>query len=114
MKKIYRLRKRRDFNYTYKKGKSVANQYLVLVYRRSGLPVTRAGFSVSKKFGKSVKRNRIRRQLKEIYRKRIPYVKEGFDLIFVVRKNARDVEFSKLEEAVDNLLKRAELFKEMG
>jgi len=111
--KIYRLRKRRDFSYTYKKGKSVANQYLVLVYRRTGFCVTRAGFSVSKKFGNSVKRNRIRRQLREIYRKRIPHVKEGYDLIFVVRKNARDVEFSKLEEAVDNLLKRAELFKEM-
>ncbi len=114
MNKVYRLRKRRDFNYVYKKGKSVANQYLVLVYRRSGLYITRVGFSVSKKFGNSVKRNRIRRQLKEIYRKRIPYVKEGFDLIFVVRKNARDVEFSKLEEAVDNLLKRAGIFKEMG
>lgn len=113
MNKIYRLRKRRDFSYTYKKGKSVANQYLVLVYRRTGFYVTRAGFSVSKKFGNSVKRNRIRRQLREIYRKRIPHVKEGYDLIFVVRKNARDVEFSKLEEAVDNLLKRAELFKEM-
>ncbi|MBM7583268.1 ribonuclease P protein component [Caldicoprobacter guelmensis] len=113
MKKIYRLRKRRDFNYTYQKGKSLANQYLVLVYRRTGLPVTRAGFSVSKKFGKSVRRNRIRRQLREIYRRRIPSIKEGFDLIFVIRKDAGEVEFSKLEEAVDNLLKRAGLFKEM-
>ncbi len=113
MNRIYRLRKRKDFNYIYKKGKSVANQYLVLVYRRSSFYVTRVGFSVSKKFGNSVKRNRIKRQLKEIYRKRIPYVKEGFDLIFVVRKNARDVEFSKLEEAVDNLLRRAGVFREM-
>jgi ribonuclease P protein component len=59
-----------------------------------------------------VKRNKIRRQLKEIYRKRIPHVKQGFDLIFVVRKDARGVEFSVLENAVDNLLKRARLFKE--
>jgi RNase P protein component len=51
--------------------------------------------------------------LREIYRKRIPHVKEGYDLIFVVRKNAQGVEFSKLEEAVDDLLKRAKLFKEM-
>jgi ribonuclease P protein component len=112
VKKIFRLKKRADFNRTYKKGRSTANAFFVLVYRKSGLPVTRAGFAVSKKYGKSVKRNRIKRQLKEIYRHRIPLIKEGFDLIFVVRKNARDLEFSEMERAVDDLLKRARLYKE--
>ena len=112
VKKVYRLRKRTDFNRTYKKGRSMANAFFVLVYRKSGLPVTRAGFAVSKKYGKSVKRNRIKRQLREIYRHRIPHIKDGYDLIFIVRKNARNIEFSKMENAVDDLLKRARLYKE--
>jgi len=112
VKKIYRLRKRADFNRTYKKGRSIANAYFVLVYRRSGLPVTRAGFTVSKKYGKSVRRNRIKRQLREIYRHRIPHVKDGYDLIFIVRQNARNIDFSVMENAVDDLLKRAWLLKE--
>ncbi len=112
MKKVYRLRKRRDFEYTYRKGRSIANAFLVLVYRRSKFSITRAGFTVSRKYGNAVKRNKIRRQLKEIYRKRIPYLKPGFDLIFIVRKNAYQIEFEKLENAVDNLLRRARIFKE--
>lgn len=112
MNKKYRLRKRRDFNYTYKRGKSLANSCLVLVYRKNNLEVSRFGFSISKKFGKAVQRNKIKRRLREICRLRLDKIKIGYDLIFIARVGARDVSFQKLENQVENLLKRAGLFKE--
>lgn len=111
MEKKYRLRKRREFNYTYKKGKSLANQCLVLVYRKNGQNLTRVGFSISKRYGNAVERNKIKRRLKEIYRKKLEDIRPGYDLIFIVRIGARGASFTRLENQMDNLLKRAGLFK---
>jgi ribonuclease P protein component len=110
--KRYRLKKNREFQYTYKKGRSFGHPLLVLISRKTRLPVTRIGFSITKKFGKAVRRNRIKRQLREILRQRLPYIKTGYDIIFVVRKEAKDTTYSKLDQAVYNLLKRSNLLIE--
>lgn len=112
MDKKYRLRKRREFNYTYKRGKSLANPCLVLVYKKNRLDVSRVGFSISKKYGNAVQRNKIKRRLREIYRKRLEEIRTGYDVIFVVRIGARGASFAKLERQMENLLTRAGLFKE--
>lgn len=114
MDKRYRLRKRKEFNYTYKRGKSLANPCLVLVYRRNGLNITRVGFSVSKKYGKAVARNKIKRRLKEIYREDMDRIKKGYDFIFVVRIGARDADFWRLKNQMANLLRRAAMYKDSG
>ncbi|HHZ13742.1 MAG: ribonuclease P protein component [Caldicoprobacterales bacterium] len=114
MNKKYRLRKRAEFSYTYKRGKSLANSCLVLIYRKNGLDVSRVGFSVSKKYGNAVERNKIKRRLREIYRHRISEIKSGYDLIFVVRVGAKGASFKRLENQMVNLLKRAVLFIDSG
>ena len=108
MKKQFRLRKRRDFSYTYKR-KSLANYCLVLIYRKTNNDVTRVGFSISRKFGTAVKRNRIKRQLREIYKSKMDSIKSGYDLIFVVRKGAKDADFHRLDKQMENLLDRSGL-----
>jgi ribonuclease P protein component len=82
---------------------------LVLIYKKNNGEVTRVGFSISKKFGTAVKRNRIKRQLREIYSHRLSDIKPGYDLIFIVRKGARDADFHKLKKQMENLLDRAGL-----
>jgi len=111
VKKKYRIRKRRDFSYTYKKGKSIAGSYLVLIFRKNNNEITRFGFSVGKKFGAAVKRNRIKRQLREICRHKIEDIKPGYDLIFVVRQAARNADFNMLKNQLESLLKRAGLLR---
>lgn len=112
MNKKYRLRKNKDFQYTYKKGRSLGHPLLVLIFRRSNQSSTRIGFSITKKFGNAVHRNRIKRQLREIIRSRIKSIKQGYDLVFVVRKDARETPYDNLDKAVHNLLKRGKLYKE--
>ena len=114
MNKRYRLKKNKEFQYTYKKGRSFGHPLLVLICRKTRLPVARIGFSITKKFGKAVRRNRIKRQLREILRLRLPDIKTGYDIVFVIRKEAKDAAYSKLYEAVNKLLKKANLLTEGG
>ena len=83
---------------------------MVLVYRKNGTNGNRTGFSVSKKYGNAVARNTIRRRLKEIVAQERLKLKTGYDMIFVVRKNARDVGFSQLRQAVGALYAKAGLY----
>lgn len=111
MNKRYRLRNNADFGKVYKYGRSLANKYLVLKYKRADFSILRFGFSVSKKYGKAVLRNRIRRQLKDIVQKRISCVKSGYDFVFLVRQESRNASYADLVQAVDNLLKRAKVIE---
>ena len=62
------LKKNRDFQTVYNKGKSLANSYLVMYVMDNGLEKNRLGISVSKKVGNSVVRHRLTRLIRESYR----------------------------------------------
>ncbi|HHU77767.1 MAG: ribonuclease P protein component [Caldicoprobacterales bacterium] len=112
MKKKYRLRRNKEFQYAYRKGKSLGHPLLVLIYRKTRKPQIRIGFSVSRKFGKAVQRNRIKRQLREILRLQLQQLEQGYDIVFVVRKEAGGASYKELEKAVYNLLKRGKLYRQ--
>ena len=79
------LRKQNHFNAVYRKGHSKGSRYVVVLYKRNGLPYTRVAFLASKKVGNSVKRNRARRLMKESLRTMNASLNEGYDIIFVAR-----------------------------
>ena len=112
MNKKYRLRRNRDFQYTYRKGRSLGHPLLVLIYRETNRNENRIGFSITKKFGNAVQRNRIKRQLREILRLQLQHLRQGYDMIFVVRKEAGEASYHTLESAVINLLKKGKLYKQ--
>jgi ribonuclease P protein component len=59
MGRIHRLKKNVEFQRTYRKGSYIATKALVAYVKPNNLKETRIGITVSKKYGKSVKRNRI-------------------------------------------------------
>ena len=83
---------------------------MVLVYRKNGTKGNRIGFSVSKKYGNAVARNKIRRRLKEIVAQERLKLKAGYDMILVVRKNAQDAGFEQLRQAVGTLFTKTGLY----
>lgn len=100
MQKKYRLKNGRVFSYLHRKGDSCANKLLVLVHAASKYPL-KVGFIVSKKVGKAVVRNKVRRRLREAFRALIPYINDNVNYIVIARQTCSAANF---EEIANNLL----------
>ena len=61
LERKHRLTKRKEFNYIFKKGKAFSTKLFVLNYSPTKLPTFKVGFSVSKKIGNAVIRNKVKR-----------------------------------------------------
>lgn len=116
---IYRLKKNNEFRMVYKRGKSLANNLLVLYTynNRSNKNsnnefYNKIGVSVSKKVGNSVVRSRSKRLIMESYRLNEASIKKGFDFIFIARTNMKGKSFKDVEKAMKNLFKKAGLYNE--
>lgn len=109
MQKQYRIRKNSQFQYVYRKGKSNATRELVLLYIRAAR--LQVGFSVSKKVGNAVTRNKIKRRLREAFRKDLPALKPGF-YVLAARTDAAKATYKTLDHSLGYLLNKQHLFKE--
>ena len=112
MERRYRLKKNRAFQYVYRRGHSVACRNLVMLLAPGR--ELKVGFSVSKKTGNAVTRNRIKRRLRECFRPYLGDVKTGLYVI-VARPSAAEAAFDDLKRDVRYLLKKQDaLLKSSG
>jgi ribonuclease P protein component len=93
----------------YEEGSSWASALLVMKSLPSGLNISRYGLSVSKRVGKAVTRNRMKRLLREILRSTL--LEPGWDIVFIVRPRAASADYASLEQSAHTLLSRAGLLK---
>ena len=99
MNERYTLKKNSDFRRLYTRGKSAVSPSLVVYCRRNRLGRNRFGFTVSKKLGKAVVRNRVRRRMREIARLNNDALLSGYDIILVARGKAVNEKYRKLNDA---------------
>ena len=83
------LKKNRDFQTVYKKGRSLANSYLVMYVLKNETMRNRLGISVSKKVGNSVVRHHLTRLVRESYRLSEEHFQRGYDIVVIVRTSAK-------------------------
>jgi ribonuclease P protein component len=109
MEAQHRLRASADFERARRRGRSWGNALLVLHASSGSDTGPRCGFSVSRRVGKAVVRNRVRRRLREILRARMVRIPAGWDLVFTARPAAAGASSVQLAGAADDLLRRAAL-----
>jgi ribonuclease P protein component len=107
-----RLRKNYEFKYVYNNGKVYSNNLLVMYIVENKSNYNKVGFSVSKKVGNSVVRNKVKRRIKECFRLNSINIKKGYNIVFVSRVRAKDAVYKELEKAMISIFKKSQLLKE--
>lgn len=113
-----RLRSSLDFARLRRDGRRVGGAYLALSYARQpapeGAPMVkeqpaRVGFSVSKRVGGAVVRNRVKRRLREAVRVRLTSFHPGWDIVISARPAAANADYATLDAELGGLIERARL-----
>jgi ribonuclease P protein component len=104
------LRRKKDFDTIYNKGKSFGERYVVLFIKKNNLPYNRIAFLASKKVGNSVKRNRARRLMRESFREIKENIAEGYDIVFVARKTINDLKCRDVKISLTAAVKKTGAF----
>lgn len=112
MKGNFFLKKESDFKRVYNKRRTSGNRNFTLYQLKNNLNINRMGISINKKVGKAVVRNKIKRQLKALYRENYSLIKDNNDFIIVVKQNVADLSYVKLKSAFLHILKVSKLLKE--
>lgn len=105
MFKECRLRKRASFRYVYHNGTAVSGELMTLIFvKTKGVKV---GVSVSKKIGKSVVRNLVKRRINENFMRLMPRLNGEYNYVVVAKPGIKEAGFHEIGSALDALLNKA-------
>ena len=107
-----RLKKRKQFNYLFKSGKYLICEYFNLIYLKVKTKNYKIGYSISKKVGKAVVRNKVKRRLKECILKINSKIKKDFYIIISAKPNIVNLKFNELCLKVEEMFLKAGLINE--
>ena len=109
MKHTVALKQNHEFRRLYSKGRNAASPYFAVYCRRTGRPYSRLGLTTGVKLGNAVKRNRVRRRMRELYRTNESKLRPGYDIVMVARTRAIFARYRDLESSFLRLMKKLEL-----
>jgi ribonuclease P protein component len=100
------LRREADFRRVYQRHRSVSDRWLIVYACENGQPYLRLGFSVSRKLGGAVQRNRLRRLYREAFRLTRHTMPVGLDLVLIPRR-AEPPSLAELKQSLPRLVHQA-------
>lgn len=112
MRKIDTLKKNYEFNNVLSKGKFYKGKYITIYIINNKKIRNIIGIAISHKLCKAVKRNRIKRLIRESYRLQKEKLKKGYNIVFIWNKQAeiKDRKYQEISKDMINLFERAGLY----
>ena len=107
MNKQQRIKKNKEFQRIFKKGKSFANRQFIVYVLKSDQPEFRVGLSVSKKVGNAVTRNRIKRYIRQTFLERKEDLMPNADYVIIARQQAAEMDFHESKKSLEHVLRIA-------
>jgi len=92
-----RLKRDSDFERALKVGRRLTAKGLVVYALQNGLPYARLGLRVAKRIGTAVRRNYLRRCVREVFRRWLKSVLVGLDIVVIV---TGDADFAQIKEGL--------------
>ena len=79
-------------------GKRHHTRHFVVIIKENGLGIARLGVTVSKKAGNAVKRNRVKRLIREFFRLNNSKIPQGYDIVVTAKKDASYLDLWKTKD----------------
>ena len=105
-----RIKKNREFSFIYNNSKKVYTRYAIIFIKENNTNQQRFGFVASKKTGKAVQRNRIKRLFKEFVKTHKNKFRENTDYIFVgksvLKEKIKNLKYKDIEKDIIKVIKQ--------
>ncbi len=113
MKRTIMLKKNYQFKDVLSKGKFFSGKQIIVYIKKNNKNINRIGLAISVKIAKAVKRNKIKRIIKENYKEIEKNLKNGYDIVFLWKKkiNPKEVNFYKVKNDFINIFDKANIIK---
>jgi ribonuclease P protein component len=93
-----RIKKKKDFLFIYKQGKRYRGKYFIFIYLPNNLSSSRMAVVVGKKMGNAVKRNKIKRLMRALFRQNKALLEASIDLIILPQKEVHGAPWLELQK----------------
>ena len=104
------LKKKKDFEKVFKKGKGFKEDFLALKITKNELGQSRFGIIVSQKISKKAAvRNKVKRKIREILKRKLPRLKKEVDVVLIAISGLEKKDFWEIEKTIDSLFKKARI-----
>lgn len=109
MKKTRMLKKNYDFRRVLSKGTFYRGIYIHIAILKSKNQYNLLGLAINTKAGNAVKRNRIKRLIRENYKNVEEKIKIGYEIVILLNKKTdiEELNYKKIEQDLDNIIKNA-------
>lgn len=107
LKRKFRVSTSNEYKHLYNSGKKISGKYIIVYILGNSLGYCRFGIVTSKKTGKAVIRNRVKRQLRSIIERNIDNLQGSYDIAVIGRYNISEAEFQLLFDDFKQVMRKA-------
>ena len=114
MKHTKMLKKNYEFRNVLNRGKPYFGKYIVVFIKKNNQHKNFLGIAISSKLGKAVKRNYVKRIIRENYKNVEEQIKKGYDMVFLWKKqnDIRQACYEFVEKDIQKIFKEAKIILE--